>query len=275
MQNIKRAFWLGLVLLTLLWLLADSSVWQSAGFFAVRQWAIQYSGIVAIAAMSVAMMLALRPRWPERWFGGLDKMYRLHKWLGIGALAVSVVHWLWAQGAKWAVGYGWLARPERGPRPPIDNPVEAFLATMRGAAEGLGEWAFYLAVILIVVALVRLVPYRLFYKTHRLLAPIYLVLVFHTIVLTSFGYWTTPLGVVLAVLLAGGTWAAFVALFRRIGAARRTSGRIAMLQYYPAVQALEMEIDVGEAWPGHKAGQFAFAMSDRSEGAHPFTIASA
>lgn len=275
MQNIKRAFWLGLVLLTLLWLLADSSVWQSAGFFAVRQWAIQYSGIVAIAAMSVAMMLALRPRWPERWFGGLDKMYRLHKWLGIGALAVSVVHWLWAQGAKWAVGYGWLARPERGPRPPIDNPVEAFLATMRGAAEGLGEWAFYLAVILIVVALVRLVPYRLFYKTHRLLAPIYLVLVFHTIVLTSFGYWTTPLGVVLAVLLAGGTWAAFVALFRRIGAARRASGRIAMLQYYPAVQALEMEIDVGEAWPGHKAGQFAFAMSDRSEGAHPFTIASA
>ncbi|WP_425287451.1 hypothetical protein [Paramesorhizobium deserti] len=27
-------------------------------------------------------------------------------------------------------------------------------------------------------------------------------------------------------------------------------------------------------WPGHKPGQFAFATSDRSEGAHPYTIAS-
>lgn len=275
MQNIKRAFWSGLVLLTLLWLLADASVWQSAGFFAVRQWALQYSGVVAVAAMSVAMMLALRPRWPERWFGGLDKMYRLHKWLGVAALAFSVVHWLWAKGARWAVGYGWLARPERGERPPVDNPVEALLATMRGAAEGLGEWAFYLAVVLIVVALLRFVPYRLFQKTHRLLAPVYLVLVFHAVVLTSFGYWTTPLGVVLALLLAGGSFAAIVALLRRIGGGRRTGGRIAALQYYPAVHALEMEIDVGAGWPGHKAGQFAFAMSDRSEGAHPFTIASA
>ncbi len=62
MRNIKRTFWGGLVLLTLLWLLADQSALQSSGFFAVRAWAIQYSGIVAIAAMSVAMILALRPR---------------------------------------------------------------------------------------------------------------------------------------------------------------------------------------------------------------------
>ena len=202
-------------------------------------------------------------------------MYRLHKWLGIAALVVSVAHWLWAQGAKWAVGYGWLARPERGERQVPDNPIEAFLATMRGPAEGLGEWAFYAAVVLIAVALVRLVPYRYFYKTHRLLAPAYLVLVFHTVVLAEFSYWMSPLGVVLAVLLAGGVWASVVVLLRRFGVGRQVKGRIVSLQYYPAVQSLEAEIALAEGWPGHMAGQFAFATSDHSEGAHPFTIASA
>lgn len=60
---------------------------------------------------------ALRPRWLEPRLDGLDKIYRLHKWLGVGALIVSVLHWWWAQGTKWMVGWGWLTRPQRGPRP--------------------------------------------------------------------------------------------------------------------------------------------------------------
>ncbi|MFD2029283.1 ferric reductase-like transmembrane domain-containing protein [Ancylobacter dichloromethanicus] len=123
---------------------------------------MQFTGIVTIGCMSLAMALALRPRWPESWFGGLDKMYRLHKWLGITALVGAIVHWLWAQGPKWAVGWGWLERPVRGERPPIENPVEAFFANLRGSAEGVGEWAFYAAVLLIALALIRYFPYRLF-----------------------------------------------------------------------------------------------------------------
>src|SRR3546814_11501553 len=81
--------------------------------------------------MSVAMMLAIRPRWPEHGLGGLDKMYRLHKWLGIAALVTAIAHWLWAKGPKWAVGWGWLERPSRGPQPPASNPVEALFASLR------------------------------------------------------------------------------------------------------------------------------------------------
>jgi predicted ferric reductase len=33
-------------------------------------------------------------------------MYRLHKWLGIAALAAGVLHWWWAKGTKWMVGWG-------------------------------------------------------------------------------------------------------------------------------------------------------------------------
>ncbi|MBO9352830.1 ferric reductase [Bordetella petrii] len=276
-QNIKRAFWTGLIVLSGLWLIAEPGVFQTSGFFALRDNMVQYSGVIAMAAMSVAMILALRPSWPERWLGGLDKMYRLHKWLGITALIVSVVHWLWSKGPKWAVGWGWLERPARGqgPRPPLENAIEQFFRTSRGLAENLGEWAFYAAVVLIVLALIKYFPYRLFYKTHRLLAVAYLVLVFHSVVLTHFSYWTSPIGVVMAVLMASGTYAAAVVLLRRVGIRRQVRGRIVSLQYYPAARTIEVQINIPQGWPGHTPGQFAFATSDASEGAHPYTIASA
>lgn len=274
MRNLKRAFWGMLAILVALWLMAEPSVFQVTMFFAVRDVAVQLTGIVAMGCMSIAMILALRPRWPEQWLGGLDKMYRLHKWLGITALVVVLVHWLWAQGPKWAVSLGWLARPVRGARPDFADPVQTFLAGLRGTAEGWGEWAFYAVVALIVLALSPAFPYRMFYKTHRLLAAAYLVLVFHAIVLVKFSYWTSPIGWITALLLVCGTWAAAIVLLRRVGAGRQVPGKIAALQYYPGVKTLETEIDVPQGWPGHRAGQFAFAMSDASEGAHPYTIAS-
>ncbi|MDP3410137.1 ferric reductase-like transmembrane domain-containing protein [Bosea sp. (in: a-proteobacteria)] len=274
MRNIKRTLWGTLALLTVLWFLTAPSVLRSTGFFALRNAMVQYSGVIAMGAMSVAMILALRPRWPERWFGGLDKMYRLHKWLGIAALVVSVVHWLWSQGPKWAVGWGWLAPPVRGERSLFENPVQALFMSLRGTAEGIGEWAFYASVLLIVLALIKYFPYRFFYKTHRLLAVTYLVLAFHTVVLLEFSSWASPLGVVMALLLVSGNYAAIVILLRRVGADRQVEGKIVSLQYFPGVRTLETEIEVPQGWRGHKPGQFAFATSDGSEGPHPYTIAS-
>jgi len=94
-------------------------------------------------------------------------------------------------------------------------------------------------------------------------------------VLISFSYWTSPIGLMMALLLAGGIYAAIIVLLRRVGSGRQVRGRIVSLQYYPGVRALETQIEVPQGWPGHKPGQFAFATSDRSEGAHPYTIASA
>lgn len=275
MQAIKYVFWSTLALLTAMWIAEEPQFFTAANLFQLRAAMMQYTGVIAMACMSVAMILALRPRWPERWLGGLDKMYRLHKWMGIAALVVAIAHWLWAQGPRWAVGFGLLEPPVRGARPAAGNQVEQLFRDLRGSAEGIGEWAFYLAVVLIALALIKLFPYRLFYKTHRLLAVTYLVLVFHAVVLTTFGYWTAPIGMVMALLMAGGTWAAVVVLLRRVGIDRQVTGRIVSLQYYPGVRVLETEIDVPTGWPGHKAGQFAFATSDASEGAHPYTIGSA
>jgi predicted ferric reductase len=275
MRRIKVVFWTALALITALWLATDPLALKPTGFLPLRNSIVQLSGLLAMACMSLAMILALRPRWPEPWIGGLDKMYRLHKWLGVGGLALAVIHWLWAQGPKWAVGLGWLERPQRGPRPVIDNPVGQFLSTLRGPAEDLGEWAFYAAALLIVIALIHRIPYRIFYKTHRLLAVVYLVLGFHTVVLTNFVYWASPLGAGMAIFLTYGTWAAVVVLARRIGEGRKVDATITRLHYFPSLRVIEGEIDTLQGWPGHKPGQFAFVTWDQGEGAHPCTIASA
>jgi predicted ferric reductase len=275
MRNILIAPLGALALLTGLWLAAEPGFLQAGSFLAVRALMMQYSGIVAIACMSVAMMLALRPRWPETWFGGLDKMYRLHKWLGITALAVAVFHWLWANGPKWATALGWYERPQRGPRPAPDGMVEQTLMQLRGPAESVGEWVFYGVVILIVLALVKQFPYRRFFKTHRILAAAYLALVFHAVVLTKLGYWTSPIGMVMLPLLAGGSWAAVVVLVRQVGAGRRVPGTITAIHAYSGVRSLEVEVAMPHGWPGHTAGQFAFVTVSAAEGAHPYTIASA
>ncbi|MCL7466815.1 ferric reductase-like transmembrane domain-containing protein [Phaeovulum sp. NW3] len=275
MLRIKLVFWIGLLGLTVLWLAAAPGVFAAQGLFALRTFMLQYSGLLAFAMMSVAMILSLRPRWPERRLDGLDKVYRLHKWLGIGGLVLSITHWLWVEGPKWAVGWGLAERPQRGPRAPIEDPVAAFLSGYRSAAEGVGEWAFYAAVALIVVALVRLVPYGVFRRLHRLLAPIYLALAFHTIILTDFSYWTQPVGIVLAGLLLAGSYAAVISILGRIGAGRRIAGQITELTRFPGVHSLEKLITLGPGWPGHQPGQFAFVTSDPREGAHPYTIASA
>lgn len=275
MNSIKIALWALLVGLTLLWALADSFLPSPLTYFSLRSVMVQYTGIIAMAAMSVAIILAVRPRRVEPLLGGLDKMYRLHKWLGITALVFASVHWVWAKGTKWAVGWGWLTRPAKGGGPAELGGLEQLLRSQRGLAESLGEWAFYAAVVLIVLALVKRFPYRWFAKTHSLLAVLYLLLVLHTLVLVKFAYWTQPIGIVTALLLLGGSLAALQALFKRIGAQRKVEGEIQRLIEYPELSVLETHIALHDGWPGHQAGQFAFVTSSAAEGAHPYTIASA
>ncbi|EWS65188.1 hypothetical protein Y695_01563 [Hydrogenophaga sp. T4] len=91
MQHIQRFFWAYLLVLTGLWWFTDQTVWaELPHFFAWRSVLMQGSGVLAIGVMSAAMVLAVRPVVFEPWLGGLDKMYRLHKWLGISGLVLSI-----------------------------------------------------------------------------------------------------------------------------------------------------------------------------------------
>ena len=132
-------------------------------FFSWRGVLNQYTGVLAMGVMSLAVILAVRPRWLEGPLDGLDKLYRLHKWLGIAGLTLAVTHWLLAKVPKWLVGWGWLERPKRGPRPPLEpGSLEQIFAQQRGLAESVGEWAFYAAAVLMILALIKWFPSALY-----------------------------------------------------------------------------------------------------------------
>ena len=257
---------IGLILvLTGLWAAADSVWFEAFAIFNFRTSMLNYTGILAIGAMSVGMLLALRPRGRiESFLGGLDKSYRLHKWLGITALVTAIAHWLWVE-----------ERPARKGARPVYEGLQGWLAGQRGLAEDVGEWAFYAALVLIGLALIKRFPYRYFFKTHRWLAVVYLVLVYHSVVLMKFSYWTQGIGPVMAVLLAGGTVAAFVSLTRRVGQTRRTVAVVDEVEYHADNRVLRVAVSLQGNWPGHQAGQFAFVTLDPREGPHPFTMSSA
>ena len=95
--------------------------------------------------------------------------------------------------------------------------LKDWLVTQRHFAEEVGEIAFYVAVVLLVIALIKLIPYRWFAKLHILIVPVYIALVWHTIVLANFAYWAQPLGWLLATALFFGSICSLPALFKRIG----------------------------------------------------------
>ncbi len=92
MKSIIYAWWATIAFITVAWLSVEPRVFTTSQFLALRNLMVQYSGLLAIVAMSVAMVLSARPRWPETSLNGLDKMYRLHKWLGISALVFTILH---------------------------------------------------------------------------------------------------------------------------------------------------------------------------------------
>ena len=273
MKKIESTFIVLLAALSVFWLLAEGFPTSAFSSFASWRGLLYYSGIIAIGAMSGSLILSARWKFLEPYLGGLDKMYRLHKWLGITGLVFSVVHWLSKQAPFWI-------SPPTGPRPPHETPAAQasailnFFQNMKGPAEGLGNPGFYILILLVILALVKWFPYRYFFKTHRILAVVYLVLAFHSLVLMKFNYWETLLGASTGILLLAGTVAAFTSLFRQIGTSNRAFGKITGLKHHAGVEVVQIDVKLASTWAGHSSGQFAFVTLHEKEGAHPFTISS-
>jgi len=272
-RRLKFLFAAIAALLTLAWLSSIDLTGLSRGFWPLRGLLIPFTGILAIGFMSIAVVLAARPVQVESALGGLDKYYLLHKWLSVGGVIMAVVHWLLEIVPRSLARNGWLERPQR---PPAPAAVDASLIdTLRGPAAEVGEWGLYLLLVLVALALWKRFPYHLFFKTHRLMAPLFLVLIFHGAVLMPKSYWTAPVGPLLALLMAAAAVAAALSLFGRIGQSRRATGQVTEFRLYPGNSVLDVGVRLETAWPGHDAGQFAFLDFDDVEGAHPFTISSA
>lgn len=71
------------------------------GWWQLRQHTIYLSGLWSIGLMALVLLLALRLPLLDRLLGGMDQVYRLHKWAGIAAALTAIAHW----GAKESSGW--------------------------------------------------------------------------------------------------------------------------------------------------------------------------
>ena len=125
----------------------------ATGWWQLRQQAVYLSGLWSIGLMALAMVLALRLPWLERPLGGMDQVYRLHKWAGISAALAALLHWAADESSDWIKGlWGRAGRPAR-------EAVLPWLTDARGFAKDLGEMAFYLLLAMVAITLLtRLLP---------------------------------------------------------------------------------------------------------------------
>ncbi|MNO78282.1 Benzoate 1,2-dioxygenase electron transfer component [compost metagenome] len=231
----------------------------------LRKQAILFTGVAAFALMSLIMLLAVRPAWLERPLDGLDRMYLAHKWAGILAITLGLLHYLMELAGPLLAKV--VAKPAKGPR------VETFLDVFRDSAKELGEWSAWLLAAMLVITLWQRFPYHLWRYVHKALAVVYLVLAFHSVVLAPAGYWSQPVGWLVAFCAVLGSLCALWSLAGQIGR-RRTHEGVVVAVEHPGERMLEVTCKLQGDWK-HRAGQFAFLTCDRLEGQHPFTLSSA
>ena len=233
-----------------------------------RQALLTLSGFLSIALMSLAMLLATRPVWLETPLGGMDRIYRTHKWAGILAVVFAGLHWLIEMSSD--ILKATIGRAGRVPK----ETFTGFLEVLRDLAGDMGEWAIYALLAMLAVTLWKRFPYRSWRVLHKAMPVLYLMLVFHAALLAPKAYWQQPAGAVLALLLAAGVYGAVRSLLGSIGRSRMATGHIVAIEH-PSSDITTVRCHLESSWRGHRPGQFAFVRFDDGEGAHPFTIASA
>lgn len=266
MSREKMIVWGVLLFSILLWGL-DVLVTYNLGDWSVWLWRkemINLTGVICLVSMGIIMLLALRSKFLEGIFQGLDKTYYVHKWLGIFSVIAVVLHY----GAK-------LSKTvlqqffERGAK--LQTFRIEWMEDYRSLAKDTGEILFYLFLIMLVVTLLHKIPYRIWRVIHKGMSLLFLAVIFHTIILSPARYWAEPVGIVFIVFMVIGGYAAMASLLGAIGKKRRFEGEIIGLAQEADITIMTCKVD--EKWQ-HEAGQYAFIQHKDSKEKHPFTIAS-
>ncbi len=214
------------------------------------------SGVTALVMMAMAALLGSRWAWLEDVFGGLDRVYEVHKWLGVWALVLASVHLVFKAGTPdWEVA-------SILPLPPYWTRLVRQLS--------------YVALVLIVLlALNRKIPYGQWRWWHKLSGPLFVVVVLHWLSFKSPIALGSPAGLWLAACATLGLAGAAYKLLLYPFVSQHAEYRLTRVDLGVASVRLELE-PVGQG-VNFEAGQFAFLrlLHAGLREPHPFTLASA
>jgi len=213
----------------------------------------QYLGSVALISMAFSQLLATRASGLETLFGGLDRIYVLHKWIGIIAISAILLH------------------------DTIDAEIDELGPEnwLSDLAETLGEFSLYALLILLVISLVTVIPYPLWRFSHKFMGCLFALSSFHYIFMLKPFSMTEPLGAyILAFCIMGLICYAITLLPFKI-LAGRSSYRVTKIHQTGDSTAIELRPS-GRGIK-HLGGQFCFLSIQRPglQEPHPFTISCA
>jgi len=146
-----------------LWLVLEHRGHRQA-FYAIKVVGSTF-GVIGYVLFSLALFLASRMKVLENWIGGLDQIYRLHHRLGLWGFYFLLAHPL-IQSIKWI--------PQ--------NPKKFFLFIFpfhHSLSVNLGSFAFWLMVIIIVITILKLLPYDRWKLIHKLMALVFVLASLH------------------------------------------------------------------------------------------------
>ena len=226
------------------------STWPTTGMLSLG------SGVAAVSLMALAAVLGARWKVVESLFGGLDRVYETHKWLGVWALVFASVHLVFKAGAP-----GW----ETAAILPLPPPVTRLVRQL----------SFVSLMLIVLLALNRKIPYRSWRWWHKLSGPLFLIVIAHWASFKSPIVLASPAGVWLAALSSLGVLGAAYKLLLYPLFSRHARYRLRSVSANGSAVHLQL-VPEGRRIP-FLPGQFAF-VSFEQEGLrepHPFTIASA
>ena len=213
------------------------------------------SGAAALTLMGAAALLGARWSFIESPFGGLDRVYVVHKWLGVWALAFASVHLVFKAGME-----GWTT---------------ASILTLPSYYTRLVRQLSYVALMLIVMlALNRSIRYSVWRWWHKLSGPLFVIVILHWLSFKSPLALGSAAGMWLALWSGLGLAAAAYKLLLYPFLASQAEYRV--VKAFPGANALHLELEPTRHPVAFESGQFAFLRMkhDGLREPHPFTIAS-
>ncbi|MGB5871276.1 MAG: ferric reductase-like transmembrane domain-containing protein, partial [Albidovulum sp.] len=184
----------------------------------------QYLGMAALILMAWGQILATRAKGVETVFGGLDRVYVLHKWAGICAMVALLVH------------------------DTVDADMDGLgrETALNDLAETMGELSLYGLLVLVVISVATFIPYHLWKWTHKAMGALFIAGAFHFVFILKPFAMGDPVGLYTGLFCLAGAIAYLCTLLpKRFRASRRyeitaieDAGRATAITLHPAGRGL-------------------------------------
>ncbi len=161
----------GIILVLILQMITFFMWWVAKGAYPTTGWeqsAAQVTGLLGMMSLCISFVLAVRTKWIEKLFGGLDKTYKTHHIVGGLSFVFLLNHVLFLIVS---------ALPR--------NTLSLYLWNTTNLAYTLGQLALYLLLFLIALTIYVKLPYRYWKWSHEWMGFVIILGGLHSMLITS------------------------------------------------------------------------------------------